>query len=99
MRDGRLQIGDNANTVSSGEFTIQKLSAIKDKWDPKHGLLRHSGINADRMIAKEGRLCRNTGQAASDSGPSPNSDNQNRGDHDKPYPSFPILAKGKGVLR
>jgi hypothetical protein len=57
------------------------------------------GINADHMTATDGRLCRNAGQAASDSGPAPDGDNQNRGTHDKPYPSFPILAKGKGVLR
>jgi hypothetical protein len=57
------------------------------------------GINADRMIAKDGRLCRNPGESHSDSDRAPDGDNQNHGDHDKPYPSFPILAKGKGVLR
>jgi hypothetical protein len=58
------------------------------------------GINADRMVAKDGRLCRNTGQAShSDSDAAPDGDNQNHGPHDKPYPSFPKLAKGKGILR
>ena len=55
------------------------------------------GINADQMVAKDGRLCKLKGPAIKQAGDiAPRGDNLNEGEHEKARPVFPLLYQGKG---
>ena len=73
-----------------------KLSEIKEKWDPEMVFYVTPGINADHMIARDGRLCKVQGPAAKlERDMAPLGDNRNdivyRGDK----VTFPLLFNGK----
>jgi hypothetical protein len=72
-----------------------RLSAIKSKWDPEHIFYVTPGINADNMMAKDGRLCKVVGPAmkwANDMAP-PN-DNSNKYIPPFEATTFPWLYAG-----
>jgi hypothetical protein len=56
------------------------------------------GVNADKIVAKDGRLCKVSGAPVRLAGDIPPvSDNQNEGPHDKARSSWPVLYQGKGL--
>ncbi|KAF2400246.1 FAD-binding domain-containing protein [Trichodelitschia bisporula] len=77
-----------------------KLSAIKKKFDPNFVFYANPGIDADLMVAREGRLCRVGGeikaQVTRDGSP-PDSDNTNAGGHEGEVTSWPLLWQGPGL--
>jgi hypothetical protein len=75
-----------------------RLSEIKQKWDPEMVFYVTPGINADHMVAKEGRLCKVQGAAPKmERDMAPLGDNRNDVIYQGDKSSFPILFKGKGV--
>src|ERR1700712_427523 len=76
----------------------ERLSQLKEKWDPNMLFYVTPGINADHMVSKDGRLCKNTGPPIrTPSNMAPVGDNRNDGEHDKAVVTFPLLYVGKGL--
>jgi hypothetical protein len=74
-----------------------RLSEIKSKWDPNNIFYVTPGINADKMMAKDGRLCKVVGPPikwANDMAP-PN-DNSNKFIPPWEITTFPYLYAGEG---
>jgi hypothetical protein len=73
------------------------LSKIKSKWDPDMLFYVTPGINADHMIAKDGRLCKADGSTIKTAmNAAPYGDNENIWLGEINPPSFPQLYQGKG---
>jgi hypothetical protein len=74
-----------------------KLSEIKSKWDPNHIFYVTPGINADKMIVKQGRLCTLDGPYPKiQDDMAPPSDNLNVARKIKDRIIFPLLYIGSG---
>ncbi|KAF2422409.1 FAD-binding domain-containing protein [Tothia fuscella] len=77
----------------------EKLSEIKQKWDPNMVFYVTPGINADLMVAKDGRLCNVQGPPVKMlRNAAPLGDNRNELVYPGDPVSFPVLFSAKGKV-
>jgi hypothetical protein len=75
-----------------------KLLEIKQKYDPDMLFWCSPCVGADKMVVKDGRLCKTDSAVVNESvAVPPDADNQNTTPYAPEAPSYPLLYAGKGV--